>query len=176
MPVSQRRRPRTRWSDAPGDLRADAGRLAAVRKSGVAAWLDAQLAPKSKVPDKAMDQLAHPLAAGSKWRSGRSGRRFEQRCVGHHGGPGRRCISRAHAGRDRQLFEVMVDFWSNHLNVTNPSDNVWDNRHDYDRDVIRKHALGSSTTCSSRQREASGDAALPQQRDRQGRAERELRA
>jgi uncharacterized protein (DUF1800 family) len=42
----------------------------------------------------------------------------------------------------RQLFEVMVDFWSNHLNVTNPSDNVWDNRHDYDRVVVRKHALG----------------------------------
>jgi uncharacterized protein (DUF1800 family) len=43
----------------------------------------------------------------------------------------------------RQLFEVMVDFWSNHLNVTNPSDNVWDNRHDYDRNVVRRHALGT---------------------------------
>lgn len=42
----------------------------------------------------------------------------------------------------RQLFEVMCEFWSNHLNVTNPSDRVWDNRHDYDRTVIRKHALG----------------------------------
>ena len=42
----------------------------------------------------------------------------------------------------RQLFEVMCEFWSNHLNVTNPSDRVWDNRQDYDRRVIRKHALG----------------------------------
>ena len=42
----------------------------------------------------------------------------------------------------RQLLEVMVDFWSNHLNVTNPSDSVWSTRHDYDRTVIRKHALG----------------------------------
>jgi uncharacterized protein (DUF1800 family) len=42
----------------------------------------------------------------------------------------------------RQLFEVMVDFWSNHLNVTNPSDNVWHSRHDYDVTVIRAHALG----------------------------------
>ena len=42
----------------------------------------------------------------------------------------------------RQLLEVMCEFWSNHLNVTNPSDRVWDNRHDYDRTVIRKHALG----------------------------------
>jgi uncharacterized protein (DUF1800 family) len=42
----------------------------------------------------------------------------------------------------RQLFEVMCDFWANHLNVTNPSDSVWDNRHDYERTVIRAHALG----------------------------------
>ena len=34
-----------------------------------------------------------------------------------------------------------MDFWSNHLNVTNPSDRVWDNRADYDRTVIRKFAL-----------------------------------
>ncbi|MGH2635802.1 MAG: DUF1800 domain-containing protein, partial [Actinomycetota bacterium] len=43
---------------------------------------------------------------------------------------------------ERQLLEVMVDLWSNHLNVTNPSDAGWDGRHDYDRTVIRKHALG----------------------------------
>jgi uncharacterized protein (DUF1800 family) len=42
----------------------------------------------------------------------------------------------------RQLNEVMVDFWSNHLNVANPSDSVWDSRQDYDRTVIRAHALG----------------------------------
>jgi uncharacterized protein (DUF1800 family) len=50
-------------------------------------------------------------------------------------------IARATWSR-RQLYEVMVDFWSNHLNVTNPSDNVWWSRHDYDRAVIRRHALG----------------------------------
>ncbi len=53
----------------------------------------------------------------------------------------------AHLGRacwsSRQLFEVMVDFWSNHLNVTVPSDGVWDSRHRYDADVIRANALGS---------------------------------
>ncbi|HEY5032602.1 MAG TPA: DUF1800 domain-containing protein, partial [Actinomycetes bacterium] len=42
----------------------------------------------------------------------------------------------------RQLFEVMVEFWSNHLNVTNPSSDVWDNRHDYDANVIRKYTFG----------------------------------
>jgi hypothetical protein len=43
---------------------------------------------------------------------------------------------------ERQLLEVMVDLWSNHLNVANPSDSVWASRHDYDRVVIRRHALG----------------------------------
>jgi hypothetical protein len=42
----------------------------------------------------------------------------------------------------RQLFEVVVDFWSNHLNVTSPSDDVWNSRQDYDRMVIRKYAFG----------------------------------
>jgi uncharacterized protein (DUF1800 family) len=43
---------------------------------------------------------------------------------------------------ERQLFEVMVDFWGNHLNVTCPSSDVWDSRQDYDRQVIRRYALG----------------------------------
>ncbi|WP_285593458.1 DUF1800 domain-containing protein [Kineosporia sp. NBRC 101731] len=42
---------------------------------------------------------------------------------------------------ERQLFELMVEFWSNHLNVTCPSSDVWDSRADYDR-VVRRHALG----------------------------------
>ena len=42
----------------------------------------------------------------------------------------------------RQLLEAMVDFWANHLNITNPFDGGWDNRSPYDRDVIRRHALG----------------------------------
>ena len=54
---------------------------------------------------------------------------------------GQATIVRA-AWSKRQLFEVMVDFWSNHLNVTNPHEACWWSRHDYDRTVIRKHALG----------------------------------
>jgi uncharacterized protein (DUF1800 family) len=54
---------------------------------------------------------------------------------------GQAAIVRA-AWSKRQLFEVMVDFWSNHLNVTNPHEACWWSRHDYDRAVIRKHALG----------------------------------
>ena len=51
-------------------------------------------------------------------------------------------IARAAWSR-RQLLEVLADFWSNHLNVTCPSSDVWDSRHLYARDVVRKHALGT---------------------------------
>jgi uncharacterized protein (DUF1800 family) len=43
----------------------------------------------------------------------------------------------------RQLYEVMVDFWGDHLHVTIPSDTVWDVGNSYYNDVIRGHALGS---------------------------------
>lgn len=56
----------------------------------------------------------------------------------------------AHIGRaiwsERQLFEVMVDFWSNHLNINAPNGDVWDTRHRYDIDVIRANAMGNFGT------------------------------
>ena len=42
-----------------------------------------------------------------------------------------------------QLFETVVDFFSNRLNVANRTSDVWNTRHDYDRVVIRGNALGS---------------------------------
>jgi uncharacterized protein (DUF1800 family) len=42
----------------------------------------------------------------------------------------------------RQLFEVMVEFWSNHLNITCPSSEVWSTKPADDQNVLRKHALG----------------------------------
>lgn len=54
---------------------------------------------------------------------------------------GRATLVRA-AWSKRQLLEVMVEFWSNHLNITCPSSDVWDCRHTYDSAVIRPHALG----------------------------------
>ncbi|HVU93025.1 MAG TPA: DUF1800 domain-containing protein, partial [Jatrophihabitans sp.] len=44
-----------------------------------------------------------------------------------------------------QLYEVLVDFFSNHLNVPNHNGDVWTTRPSYDRDVIRRHATGSFT-------------------------------
>jgi uncharacterized protein DUF1800 len=44
-----------------------------------------------------------------------------------------------------QLYEVLVDFFSNHLNVPNHNGDVWNTRHAFDRDVIRRYAMGSFT-------------------------------
>ena len=55
----------------------------------------------------------------------------------------------ATAGRQvwsqRQLYEVMVDFWANHLNVPTPGPGGWDVAVSYHNEVIRAHALGSFT-------------------------------
>jgi hypothetical protein len=44
-----------------------------------------------------------------------------------------------------QLYETVVDFFGNHLNVANHNGDLWNTRHTMDRDVIRKHAFGSFT-------------------------------
>lgn len=41
-----------------------------------------------------------------------------------------------------QVYEVLVDFFSNHLNVPNHNGDMWNTRADYDNTVIRKYAIG----------------------------------
>lgn len=113
--------------------------VAEVMRVGTAKWLDAQLRPET-VADTRMDSLAKrwPLlerSIGGVRASLDNGAwdAMEQFVQLH--------IARAAWSR-RQVLEVMVDFWSNHLNVTVPSSEVWDSRHRYDKDVIRRHALG----------------------------------
>jgi uncharacterized protein (DUF1800 family) len=113
--------------------------LAQARTLGLGAWIEQQLAPAS-IPDPVGDLITAKFPR-LQWSvpkvraampNGHWDVMFEL---------GQATIARG-AWSTRQLFEVMVDFWSNHLNVTNPSSEVWDNRHLYDRDVIRRHALG----------------------------------
>jgi uncharacterized protein (DUF1800 family) len=112
---------------------------AELRSLGVAAWLDRQLDPRT-IDDAACDAVVarFPLVnldiAGVR-KAVRKGAWDAMQQLGT-AAVARACWSR------RQLFEVMVDFWSNHLNVTCPSSDVWDSRADYDRTVIRAHALG----------------------------------
>jgi hypothetical protein len=114
--------------------------LAEIRTMGIDAWFARQLDPAS-LDDASCDRI---LARYPRLRLGipaiRAGAlpefswdlMFEL---------GQTTLVRAAWSR-RQLLEIMVDLWSNQLNVTNPFDGGWDNRHLYDRDVIRRHALG----------------------------------
>ena len=117
---------------------------AEIRRLGAPAWLERQLKPAA-IADPTADALVARLPLSQLTIDGvrakvRSGAlkmygwdtMFELSCA---------TIARA-VWSERQLLEVMVGFWSNHLNVTNPSGDVWDSRPDYDRTVIRPYALG----------------------------------
>jgi len=137
-------------ADTAGHLlrRATFGRTAdsagELQQLGVEAWLDRQLNPAA-INDDACEAIVKRLplvglditgvrkavAAGTL----RSGAWDVMQQLGTA------AVARAVWSR-RQLFEVVVDFWSNHLNVTCPGSDVWDSRQDYDRTVIRAHALG----------------------------------
>ncbi|GIE47686.1 hypothetical protein Ani05nite_12200 [Amorphoplanes nipponensis] len=120
-----------------------AASVAEIRRLGTAAWLDRQLDPAA-IADPACDALLTrfpliELSIGevrSRVRAGTLRYGWDTMLQ-----LGFAATSRA-IWSERQLLEVMVDFWSNHLNVTNPAGDVWDSRQDYDRTVIRPHALG----------------------------------
>jgi uncharacterized protein (DUF1800 family) len=111
-----------------------------VERRGITPWLEDQLHP-GRVHDAAMTDLLKRWPS-LKWKTWQ---------VHQHMSGGSWDVMAdlvdAHIARaiwsNRQLLELMVDFWSNHLNVTCPSSDVWDSRHLFDSEVIRKYALGS---------------------------------
>jgi uncharacterized protein (DUF1800 family) len=111
----------------------------ALSRTSLSHWVDHQLAPAAI--DDAPGDAVRALYPGLRWSIPQARAHLDEFSWDLMFLLGQATIGLAAWSR-RQLFEVMVDFWSNHLNVTNPSDNVWDNRHHYDRAVIRKHALG----------------------------------
>lgn len=113
--------------------------VVAVRQMGLDAWLDRQLHPDS-VPDPVADQIlaAYPTI-GMSTEQIRAAVKDDQNLPATQ--LGHATVARQ-MWSNRQLFEVMVDFWANHLNITNPFDGGWDTRSPYDTDVIRAHALG----------------------------------
>ncbi|WP_328462104.1 DUF1800 domain-containing protein [Actinoplanes sp. NBC_00393] len=118
--------------------------IAEIRKLGAAAWLDRQLSPAT-IPDKVADGVVARLPLSgltiAQIRSQVSTGKLKLYSWDPMWQLGFAAVGRA-IWSERQLFEVMVDFWSNHLNVTAPYGDVWDSRADYDRNVIRKYALG----------------------------------
>jgi uncharacterized protein (DUF1800 family) len=110
-----------------------------IRRLGRRRWLDRQLAPRSiddRVVDHFIAQRMPNLTMGMKQAYTTLNGSWDLMTD-----LGKASILRSTWSK-RQLFEVMVDFWSNHLNITNPHESCWWSRHDYDRNVIRKHAFG----------------------------------
>jgi uncharacterized protein (DUF1800 family) len=119
--------------------------VAEIRRLGAGAWLDAQLNPAS-----IDDIVADGLVARFPWctatipaiHAAVTAKTLKQYDWTPMWQVSFATVARAIWSR-RQLLEVMTEFWSNHLNVTCPTGDVWDSRADYDAAVIRKYALGS---------------------------------
>ncbi|HET6952822.1 MAG TPA: DUF1800 domain-containing protein [Acidimicrobiales bacterium] len=113
-----------------------------IHAAGIDAWIAAQLAPDD-IPDPVADQAwaAFPLAAADPATIRAS--------IGRYKWDAMMAYSKATLARQvwstRQLFEVMVDFWANHLNLPTPGPGGWDIAGSYHTNVIRAHALGSFT-------------------------------
>ncbi|MEU8657529.1 DUF1800 domain-containing protein [Actinoplanes philippinensis] len=121
-----------------------ASSIAEIRRLGATAWLDRQLNP-STIPDPVADGVVArlPLARLSiaDVRSRVAAGTLKQYSWDPMWQLSWAAVARS-IWSERQLLEVMTDFWSNHLNVTCPHGDVWDSRIDYDT-MIRRHALGT---------------------------------
>lgn len=114
----------------PGDLQR-------LKKLGQEAWLEEQLHPES-IDDRAADLRAEwfesiQFSAGNAWEFRKEVLRDELT---------RHAVLRAVYSR-RQLFEAMVEFWGDHLNIDLEKTDCVYLRPTDDREVIRKHALGN---------------------------------
>lgn len=122
-----------------------AAAIASVRALGPQAWLERQLRPGA-IADPACDAILRllPLATASLDAVLDAARR---RTIKQYSFEGMYQLGYAAVARaiwsERQLLELMVDFWSNHLNAANFANEIWYCRQDYDQNVIRKNALGS---------------------------------
>lgn len=112
------------------------GELARLKRLGRSAWLEEQLAPAS-ISDTACDLRAERFeslyfSAGDAYEFRKPVLREE---ITRH------TLLRAVYSR-RQLFEVMVEFWTDHLNIDLEKGDCVYLKPEDDREVIRRHALG----------------------------------
>ncbi len=108
-----------------------------IRSRGASAWLTEQLQPDS-IPDPAGDSVVarYPLvtASISQLNGLAKPRDASLQLV--------ECTLARQIWSSRQLFEIMVEFWSNHLNVQAPHASTYLTKPVEDRTVTRKHAMG----------------------------------
>jgi uncharacterized protein (DUF1800 family) len=112
------------------------------RSTGIDGWLAAQLDPSAVGDDEADAVWArYPAASMNPAQIRDSYELYGWDAMFEYG----KAVLGRQLWSHRQLYEVVVDFWGNHLNLPVPSGPAWDVGGPYHNDVIRKHALGSFT-------------------------------
>ena len=113
--------------------------LAEIRSLGIQGWIDRQLNPAS-IDDSVCDSYLRRLTllpkSAVEIRASIPRDHYDAMEEVMRG-----TLMRA-AWSKRQVFELMVEFWSNHFNTTCLTIGLWDVKSVEDREVTRKHALG----------------------------------
>lgn len=113
------------------------GELERVRAMGTDAWIEEQLAPES-LDDRLCDLRAHRFETLQH----NPGTCYEYKKPVLREEIARHTLLRAVYSR-RQLFEVMVNFWTDHFNINIEKGDCIYLKPSDDREVIRAHALGN---------------------------------
>ena len=121
---------RLTYGPRPGDLER-------VRRIGLGDWIDQQLHPV-KIDDSAVERQLPAPAQLVRGDSPREARREARRAVDDLASAR---LIRA-AASERQLEEMLVDFWFNHFNVFAGKGRTAIYLPAYERDAIRPHVLG----------------------------------
>src|SRR5476649_2133225 len=121
---------RLTFGPRPGDVER-------VRQMGLSAWLDLQLHP-SRIDDHAADARLTPIEGARDSSDPKDVRRFAKKQVDVLASDK---VLRA-VYSERQLQEVLVDFWFNHFNVDARKIEDRPVVLEYERDVIRPRVLG----------------------------------
>lgn len=117
--------------------------LADIRRMGIDAWVRQQLDPEKIAPSAAELKLAELPTLKLTSQQLRD-QRDQLNARGAQ--PEREMVDGTLARQiwsERQLYEVMVDFWNDFLHVAADFDGGEAYRNSFDRDVVRKHAMGS---------------------------------
>ena len=113
------------------------GQVAAVKKMGLQAFIDHQLAP-DKIDDSASEQRLSDFASLNMSASEAAYLLNDTPAVNELNAA---TVARA-LYSERQLYEVMTNFWSEHFSIWHYKEKDTVLKADDDHNVVRKHALG----------------------------------
>lgn len=146
-------KPLTDWPKATGDDFRILSRLTfgprveerqRIAEIGAQAWIEEQLAYES-IPDHSLNfrlQKFETLTMSATEIADWSGELFDNQNTEWAPSELRQATLLRQVYSHRQLYEVMVEFWTDHFNISTAKGDGWFLKTVDDREVIRKHALG----------------------------------